>query len=1137
METKHPVQRHLVLASLAAALVGTTAFAGSFTSDFSDPFQTGFTLNGGIRPDGFTPYPAIEDGHLALTYAENSEQASIVLDDLDFGQAIESFTAQFKLQIGPGSGNPADGTSFCFGPDINSFSNFNEEGTGNGIIVTFDIYDNGGGEAPAVDVKYGGATIAHTTFAKADMVTSQFENVFIQLTRSGTLNVGYKGAVLYTNLILPNFEPTYGQFAIGARTGGENANQWVDDLSVTTVVAGNAVKPTITRDPQSQTIDEGLSANFTVGFDGTAPLTFQWLSNNVAIAGAIDPSYTIARVPFSANGAKYKCTVSNSAGSTTSAEATLTVVADTTPPTLVSAKGSTDFLGAVLTFSEPVTDASGGNKANYSIAGLTINSATVFGSNVVLATSKQAEGATYTVVVNNVKDLADAGNTVAANSQAQFKTFLFMPGMVLHKKYNNIDDTTGASPDNLFADARFPNQADRLDLLSAWEYPPDGQGRVAADPLRNYFDTIEGYFIPPQTGNYVFFTAGADRWWLYLSTDDDPANKYLVAGEPGGWSDPRGWLQMYSGSLENRRSDLSTLTTWPQGNTISLTKGQRYYMLEVHHDPSWCGADDFSANYKLETEDDPASGTAPRLTGSVVGCYVDPSGSEINITQQPADATQQEGRGVQFSVVATGTSAYGGSVSYQWQKAAPGSSTFADIAGATGTSYTTPLLTQADSGSKYKVVCTVPGLTVESAMATLTVVPDTFAPKLLGAGALMKGTTIEVGVGFDENVDPTTASTLANYTLSKGTITGLRYEKYAHSDGSPFFQLGTAGPFIGASVVLTTTGLAAGDNVTVTVKNVKDVKGNTMPAAGESQAFQVSGKMKWAAMGGDDYLQGETAGMNIDPDPALWPDDVVAVGAADFDLVSSGTSNWNNYDEATFVYEEITGDFDKVVRVEYQDPTTQWARAGMCATPSADEGVTRADVAGGAMMEKRFLLRANPAVIWNGSAGNNQNEAVWRDLAGGNYSSASGGTPAYPNAWLRMQRVGQTFTGYYSADGKNWTSYGSHTFTASDTTEEMPAKLLVGIYYSPELNNNSAGEGIGHSTVAKFRQYGDFTEAGEVGMAKITISGTNVTISEDPAGGSTVQSAPTVLGPWTDVGPAPQTEAIGAGAKFYRLKQ
>jgi len=131
----------------------------------------------------FTPaIPEITGGHLVLTRDVNSQQGTIILDDLDAGALIEGFTATFKLQIGPGSYYPADGLAFCFAPGIDSTSNFGEDGTGTGVIVSFDIYDNGGGEAPAVDVIFGGNTIATTKYAKEDMATGVFEDVRIQVT-------------------------------------------------------------------------------------------------------------------------------------------------------------------------------------------------------------------------------------------------------------------------------------------------------------------------------------------------------------------------------------------------------------------------------------------------------------------------------------------------------------------------------------------------------------------------------------------------------------------------------------------------------------------------------------------------------------------------------------------------------------------------------------------------------------------------------------------------------------------------------------------------------------------------------------------------------------------------------------------
>ena len=191
-------------------------------------------------------------------------------------------------------------------------------------------------------MKCGRVVIATTKFAKADLVTSQFEDVEIQVTRSGFINVSHCGLKIYENLALPDYAPMAGRFAIGARTGGENAHHRVDDLNITTTLT-TSVAPAITAQPQSQTANEGAPATFTVGFDGSAPMTFQRLKNDVAIAGANSPSYTIDRAAFADNGASFKCTVSNNAGSVTSEQATLTVNRDTTPPQLASARGSATF--------------------------------------------------------------------------------------------------------------------------------------------------------------------------------------------------------------------------------------------------------------------------------------------------------------------------------------------------------------------------------------------------------------------------------------------------------------------------------------------------------------------------------------------------------------------------------------------------------------------------------------------------------------------------------------------------------------------------------------------------------------------------------------------------------------------------
>jgi uncharacterized delta-60 repeat protein len=101
-----------------------------------------------------------------------------------------------------------------------------------------------------------------------------------------------------------------------------------------------------------------------------------------------------------------------------------------------------------------------------------------------------------------------------------------------------------------------------------------------------------------------------------------------------------------------------------------------------------------------------------------------PPGPTISV--QPANATAAVGGTATFSVTASGT----GPLSYQWQKNG------SNIAGATSSSYTTPLLALADSGSTYRVMVNdTYGSQTISSSATLTVLQGVFsATGSLGTG-------------------------------------------------------------------------------------------------------------------------------------------------------------------------------------------------------------------------------------------------------------------------------------------------------------------------------------------------------------------------------------------------------------------
>ena len=91
------------------------------------------------------------------------------------------------------------------------------------------------------------------------------------------------------------------------------------------------VKPSITTQPKSQTVNEGSSVTFSVTASGTTPLSYQWYKGSSKISGATSASYKISSVKTSDEGS-YKVTVSNSAGSVTSSAATLTVNGSSVDP-------------------------------------------------------------------------------------------------------------------------------------------------------------------------------------------------------------------------------------------------------------------------------------------------------------------------------------------------------------------------------------------------------------------------------------------------------------------------------------------------------------------------------------------------------------------------------------------------------------------------------------------------------------------------------------------------------------------------------------------------------------------------------------------------------------------------------------
>ncbi len=85
------------------------------------------------------------------------------------------------------------------------------------------------------------------------------------------------------------------------------------------------ILPTITVQPQNQVVSQGANATFSVTANGTPPLAYQWRFKGTNIAGATANAYTRTNAQPADEGS-YSVVVTNSAGSATSSNATLTVI-------------------------------------------------------------------------------------------------------------------------------------------------------------------------------------------------------------------------------------------------------------------------------------------------------------------------------------------------------------------------------------------------------------------------------------------------------------------------------------------------------------------------------------------------------------------------------------------------------------------------------------------------------------------------------------------------------------------------------------------------------------------------------------------------------------------------------------------
>ena len=381
-----------------------------------------------------------------------------------------------------------------------------------------------------------------------------------------------------------------------------------------------------------------------------------------------------------------------------------------------------------------------------------------------------------------------------------------------------------------------------------------------------------------------------------------------------------------------------------------------------------------------------------------LGPNVSPQSGPVAIVTQPANVTVTEQQPATLSVGYIGRRP----VSFQWfRNGAP-------VGGATNSTYQLASPLPADSGAVFSVALTNSVtnafFTALSSNAVLTVLPDTNPPvvaRVFNIGAS------NVQISFSKLVAAASATNAANYVFTNGLlVTGASL----NADNM--------------TVVLTTVPMTYGSNYSIVINGVRD-------RATTPNTIATNTTVTFLAL---PYAPQDLGS------PAV--SSTITAAGNGYNVTAAGSDFGGSSDQGSFGYQSYTGNFDVCVRLAGLGLTDVFAKAGLMARETLS-------------VSSRFAAAmATPAM--NGCF------FEWRDPTG-NASSSTGNFPAnYPNTWLRLNRVGNTFTGFASYDGQTWMQLGSDTIS-------MPSQIYLGLSVSSHSTNAV--------TTAQFRDLLNVTNA------------------------------------------------------------
>ncbi|MBK7997675.1 MAG: immunoglobulin domain-containing protein [Verrucomicrobia bacterium] len=337
--------------------------------------------------------------------------------------------------------------------------------------------------------------------------------------------------------------------------------------SVTSVVATLtvlAVPPSITTQPFGRTINDGDEVSFSVVAIGTGPLTYSWVSNSVAVAGATNTTWNLGTVGVSASGS-YFAVVTGPGGSVTSSVVTLTVLS--VPPSIISQPLSiTTNAGSEVTFA---VTAIGTPPLTYQWQrnGVPLTGET--GSALTFTNVQVADSGVYRVVVQNAQGSA-------ASADATLQVVVAALGMTdnFTAEITSTNSSGVGQSSNTLATAESgePLHAEKIGGKSMWfSWQAPATGIATFSTAGSDFDTLLAVYQGDSVGALTAVVSDDDSAGFYNSRVQFNVvsnGVYRIVVDGAGGASGNILLEW---SLEETTDVLPVITNQPTDRIVSLT--------------------------------------------------------------------------------------------------------------------------------------------------------------------------------------------------------------------------------------------------------------------------------------------------------------------------------------------------------------------------------------------------------------------------------------------------------------------------------------------------------------------------------------------------------------------------------------